>query len=215
MTLAQRAVDILEPLGRAEWTGLAWVRLGVEQHRVGCLPAARDALLRALELRRAEPFAGLVASALIALGAVWFDLGEARHALEAYREALHLAFAEENQTALLGALLGLADVAGRFGDGTLTARSGIALALAATAEAHRRRHGLGRDAIGPAVARWSEQVRAGLDPTGNPLAPPGGAPWELPEAMAAAGQLRVAARQPDEAALALPFSLISAFGSLQ
>src|SRR5690606_21690005 len=67
VTLAQRAVDILEPLGRAEWTGLAWVRLGVEHHREGNLLAARDALLRALELRRAEPFAGLVASALISL----------------------------------------------------------------------------------------------------------------------------------------------------
>jgi tetratricopeptide (TPR) repeat protein len=208
-------VEILEPLGRAEWTGLAWVRLGVEQHRAGDLQAARDALLRALDLRRAEPFAGLVASALISLGAVWFDLGEGQAALDAYREALHLALAEENQTALLGSLLGLADVASRFGDGAPAERTHIALKLAAAAEQHRQRHGLGREGIGPAVQRWSAQMRAGLDPAASFLTPPVSAPWELPDALTMAGQLRVAAPQPGEVASAIPFALISAFGSLQ
>ncbi len=215
VTLAQRAVEVLEPLGRAEWTGLAWVRLGVEQHRAGHLLAARDALLHALELRRAEPFAGLVASALISLGAVWFDLGDAQAALDAYREALHLALAEENQTALLGALLGLADVALRFGDGPLAVRSQITLCLAAAAEHHRRQHGLGRESVGPAVAQWSAQVHAalaGCQRHANALA---ATPLDLPAAIEIAAHLGVNLALPDADAAQPAFTLISAFGSLQ
>lgn len=154
VALAQRAVEILEPLGRAEWTGLAWVRLGVEQHRVGHLQAARDTLLRALELRRAEPFAGLVASALVSLGAVWFDLGEEQQALDAYREALNVALTEENHTAMVAATLGLADVTWRCGEGTPEQRLGSALQLVAAAEEHRIRYGLGRDTIRRTIADW-------------------------------------------------------------
>lgn len=215
VALAHRAVETLAPLGRAEWTGLAWVRLGVEQHRAGNLHAARDALLHALALRRAEPFAGLVASALISLGAVWFDLGEAQHALDAYREALHLALAEENQTALLGALLGLADVASGFGDGSRIERTHIALNLAATAEAHRRRHGLGRDDIGPAVAHWSAQVLEALGGSPHQSGAITGAPADLPEAIRKAMDLGVTSRQPEAHAARPATSLGSAFGSLQ
>lgn len=215
IALAQRAVETLEPLGRAEWTGLAWVRLGVEHHRAGHLHAARNALLRALELRRAEPFAGLVASALISLGAVLFDLGEAEAALNSYREALNLALAEENQTALLGALLGLADVASRFGDGAPAERTQIALALATTAEQHRHRHGLGREAIGPAVAQWCAQVHATLGSLAGLSGPVAGAPLELPEAIAIAMQMGVTSCQPDANSAQPAFTLIGAFGSLQ
>jgi predicted ATPase/DNA-binding XRE family transcriptional regulator len=215
VALAQRAVEILEPLGRAEWTGLAWVRLGVEHHRAGQLQAARDALLRALELRRAEPFAGLVASALISLGAVWFDLGEAQAALDAFREALHLALAEENQTALLGALLGLADVTGHFGDGTPAERTRIALALAATAELRRQRHGLGREGIGPAVTQWSAQLHEVLCGHVSHYEMSAGTPMDLPDAIAIAMQLSVAPRQPEVNAARPALSLIGTFGSLQ
>ena len=215
LALAQRGVDTLEPLGRVEWTGLAWLRLGVEYHRAGQLSAARDALLHALALRRAEPFAGLVASALVALGAVWFDLGEAQAALDAYREALGLALAEENQTALLGALLGLADVASRFGDGTPSDRAQIALNLAEEAERHRRRQSLGRDDLGPAVAQWSMQLHEAL---GKPQCQSESVTTtspDLSDTIATAMQFRVSARKPEMGGTHPSLTLIGVFGSLQ
>ena len=215
VALARRAVEILEPLGRAEWTGLAWVRLGVENHRAGHLQAARYALLRALELRRAEPFAGLVASALISLGAVWFDLGEAQAALDAYREALDLALAEENRTALVAATIGLADVTCRFGAGSPEQRLKRALRLLAAAEEHRLRYALGRDAFGEAVARWLLPLQEALDgdtvaaelAAGKALATA-----EIPEL---AAHVRIAATQSPPMQAVGSMTLMSAFGSLQ
>ncbi|MFT4038591.1 MAG: helix-turn-helix domain-containing protein [Thermomicrobiales bacterium] len=210
---AQRAVDLLEPLGRAEWTGLAWLRLGVERHRAGQLPAARDALLHALALRRAEPFAGVEAAALISLGAVWFDLGDARQALDAYREALHLALQEEHQAAVLGALLGLADVALHAADAPPERRMTTALQLAAAAEWRRVRYGLGRGAISGVIARWVAPLRESLgdEAVDAALAPDAG-----PD-MAEIAELVVRLRVPPGAAPLAPpvVTLIGGFGSLQ
>ncbi|MCA9878097.1 MAG: hypothetical protein KC442_09950, partial [Thermomicrobiales bacterium] len=211
--LAQRAVEILEPLGRAEWTGLAWLRLGVERHRAGERLAARDALLRALELRRAEPFAGVVAAALISLGAVWFDLNEAQAALEAYREALHLAMEEENQTALLGAILGLADVARWFSEGTAKERMTTSLQLAAAAEHHRLRHGLGREAIHVAMAGWTAPLRETFGDQAIDAHLAAAMALDQREIMALATGLRIAAPAPQSAPPPVP--LIESFGSLQ
>lgn len=147
--LARRSVALLEPAGRDEWTGLGWLRLGVELHHLGELDAARDALLRALAYRRSEPFAGCEAYALLSLGAVWFDLNDAEAALAAYQESLDLARREENMTALVAALYGLADLTRRY-----SAEACLAQRLVHAAEALRLRHGLGHEQMGSAVTAW-------------------------------------------------------------
>lgn len=212
--LAQRAVELLEPLGRAEWTGLAWLRLGVERHRAGQYLAARDALLRALALRRAEPFAGVVAAALISLGAVWFDLGEAQAALDAYREALYLAVTEEHQAALLGATLGLADVASRFGKGAAEKRMSTSLQLAAAAERHRLQHGLGPDGLRETIARWAAPLREEFGDQAVDAHLTAGMALDKREIVALATRLRVATPSPESAPPAVA-TLIGSFGSLQ
>lgn len=213
--LARRAVEILEPLGRAEWTGLAWVRLGVEHHRAGDLHAARDALLRALELRRAEPFAGLVASALISLGAVWFDFGDAQAALDSYRDALHLALAEQHRTAMVAATLGLADVTWRFGEGTPERRMKDAIRLVAAAEEQRIRHGLGRDAMLSAVARWLRPLQETWSEAEIAAERVAGSHLDMGEIVAHAAQLHVSHAEPGPGRPPGGPTLMSGFGSLQ
>ena len=215
VALAGRAVEILEPLGRAEWTGLAWVRLGVEHHRAGHLQAARDALLRALELRRAEPFAGLVASALISLGAVWFDLGEEQRALEAFREALNLALAEENHTAMVAATLGLADLTWRCGEGTPEQRMGSAIRLVAAAEEHRIRYGLGRDAIRRTLAEWIAPMQETWGDIAVAAELAAGKNLEMAEIATSAAHLRISQAEPAPALPPAGPTLLSGFGSLQ
>lgn len=201
--LARRAVHLLEPVGRDEWTGLGWVRLGVELHHLGELAAARDALLRALAYRRSEPFAGCVAYALLSLGAVWFDLHDAEAAFAAYRESLDLAQREENMTALAAALYGLADVTRRYGaDACLPNR------LAGTAEGLRLRHGLGREQMGAEAAAWlAVAPRSGCDREDGA----GGAPLHELLAELAQFQPTLAGSNPAEPAP----SLLAAFGSMQ
>ncbi|MGH2613923.1 MAG: ATP-binding protein [Thermomicrobiales bacterium] len=160
-TLAHRAVDVLEPLGQDEWTASAWARLGIEYQNLGRLEEARDHLLHSLALRRRKRCEGCAAYSLVLLGAVYHDLGQPREAVDAFRECLTLAIKQGNQPLTVRALLGLADVAWRFGAGEEPARS--ALLLFGASEAVRLRHGFTWDATGAEIAaRWQAPMRRAI-----------------------------------------------------
>jgi predicted ATPase len=209
---AQRAVTVLEPLGQGEWTGLAWVRLGIENHCLGRLEEARDCLLRGLEIRQRIPCAGCVAYVLAELGAVWLDLGQPRDAIDAYLESLDLAMTHENLTLLHAVLLGLADVAWRCGEPSERMRT--ALLLAGAAEALRTRYGLGREGARAAIARWQLPMRAAVgDAPVDELMAEG---MELPlsDVIALAAALRLD-EAPRDTKHAPAMSLMTALGSIE
>lgn len=156
--LAERAVELLEPLGRGEWTGWAWSRLGIERQHLGLLEAARDCLVRSLEIRRAMRCEACVSYSLALLGGALLDLGQPAAARDAWRECLELTVKHENPTLMLAALLGLADVVWRAGAGEHPER--LALHFWGAAEALRLRHGLGQgEEARQTIALWHEVMR--------------------------------------------------------
>lgn len=156
--LARRAVAVLEPLGHDEWTGWAWARLGIEEHRLRRLADARASLQRSVDVRRGKPCAEYASYALVSLGAILADLDEPEAAVTTYRESLELAVRHENQTVLLAVLLGLADVGSRFGVEPDAQR--IVLLLIGAAKALLRRHGLGQDGSArEGIDRWLLSLR--------------------------------------------------------
>jgi predicted ATPase len=212
--LARQAVEILEPLGSDEWTGCAWIRLGIEYHVLGRLAESRASLLKSLEFRRRKLCEGCVAYSLVALGAVSLDLGEADAALDAYQASFDLTVKQGNQSLLLAVLLGLADVARRCGVGPEPERT--ALLFFGAAEALRRRHGFGRR-VGErqAIARWLNPIRAAL---GYELAEAyiaEGAALSLAEVGAIANELELTTPCPAASPDARPVSLLAAHGSIE
>ena len=211
--LARRAVDALEPLSRDEWTGLAWTRLGIEYHLLGRLEESRASLLRGLAVRQRRPCEGCVAYSLASLGAVSLDLGDPGAALNAYRESLRLTCKHENQTLLLAVLLGLADVAWRYGAGSEPER--YALLLFGAAEGLRKRHGLDRGGVvRQTIACWQEPMRARAGHVAVDAWIDEGMVAPLEEIVAVAGRLRVS-DGPRETALSSPSSLMVALGSIE
>jgi predicted ATPase/DNA-binding XRE family transcriptional regulator len=211
--LAWRAVEALEPLSRDEWTGLAWTRLGIEYHLLGRLEESRASLLRGLAVRKCRPCEGCVAYSLASLGAVSLDLGDPVAALNAYQESLQLSFKHENQTLLLAVLLGLADLAWRYGESPEPERH--ALLLFGAAEGLRRRHGLDRGAVArQTIACWQEPMRARAGHEAVDAWIDEGIVSPIEEIVAVAGGLRVSDR-PRETALDSPRSLMVALGSIE
>ena len=211
--LARRAVDVLEPLSRDEWTGLAWTRLGSEYHLLGRLEESRASLLRGLAVRKRRPCEGCVAYSLASLGAVSLDLGDPVAALNAYRESLQLTFKHENQTLFLAVLLGLADLAWRYGEGPAPERH--ALLLFGAAEGLRRRHGLDRRGVAlQTIACWLEPMRARAGDEAVDAWIGEGIVAPVEEIVAMAEELRVSDR-PRETTLSSPRSLMVALGSIE
>ena len=211
--LAQRAVEMLEPLGHDEWTGWAWSRLGIELHRLGRLAAAHDALQRGLAVRRRRPCAGCVSYSLASLGAVLADLGQPTAARHAYLGCLDLAVRHENQTLSLAALVGLADVAWRYGAGQEAAR--VAALLFGAAEGIRQRHGIGRDEeVRSAIARWQAPLWRVLgEATADALAASGGE-TPLPGLLDRARNLHLALEPSAQAEQRSP-ALLLTLGSIE
>jgi predicted ATPase/DNA-binding XRE family transcriptional regulator len=212
--LACRAVDVLEPLGRGEWTGTAWARLGIEHQRLGMLEEAKGYLQRCFEIRRAIRCEGCQAYSLAMLGSVSFDLAEPDAALDAFRRCLELTIKQGNIRLIVAALVGLADVAWRFGAGPDAA--GAALRLFGASEALRARHGIGWDPAGAEAARrWQTPIREAL---GNELADQHiaeGMALAPVEAAALASRLTVAAGRQNAAAAVVSSSLFAALGSIE
>ena len=155
--LARRAVETLEPLGHDSWTATAWSRLGAEHHWLGELEKARHCFTRSLERRRGR-CAFCAAYALVSLGLVLSDLGQPRAALAAYGESVAAAITSDDTTPLLAALLGLADLAWRFGEAPDRERH--APLLFGAADVLLRRHGYGQvQSAQEAIARWQAPLR--------------------------------------------------------
>jgi predicted ATPase len=155
--LALRAVEMLEPLGKGEWTGWAWSRLGIESQHLGRLDEARDCLQRSLEIRRDMRCEACVSYSLALLGGTLLNLGQPEAARDAYRECLELTVKHDNPTLMLPALIGLADVVWRVGAGEDAVR--LSLQIMGTAEALRQRHGLTQsDEARQTIARWQSVV---------------------------------------------------------
>jgi predicted ATPase/DNA-binding XRE family transcriptional regulator len=188
--LAQRAVATLAPLGHDEWTGSAWSRLGTEYHRLGRLAEARDCYQRGLEVRRRRGCDYCAAYSLASLGMVALDLGEPAAAVAAFRESLGLALADDDQTLLLAALLGLADTAWRYGEGATMRQR--ALRFLGAALTRLDRHGFGQTpAARDALARWQSATRRTLGVTQVERLLAAGAALPLPALTALAAGLRV------------------------
>jgi hypothetical protein len=192
--LAERAVATLAPLGHDEWTGWAWARLGIEQHRLRRLEEARANLLRSLEIRRGKPCAECASYALASLGAVLADLNESEAAKNALSESLGLALRHGNQTLLFTVLLGLADIGRRFGGESASDEAILRLIGAAQAVWHR--HGLSHDgAVRTAIASWLDSMRRTLGDDAADRALAAGALLSGDDLLAEVDRLPVGARR--------------------
>jgi tetratricopeptide (TPR) repeat protein len=164
VTLARRAVDILQPLGQGEWTAWAWSRLGIEYRWLGRLAEARDCLLHGLEMRQQRQCEGCASYSLALLGAASLDLQQPHAALAAYLEGLDLTIKHDNPPLMLAVLFGLADVARRYGEEPDAART--ALLFFGAGDALRQRHGLGGSREAQAViAQWQTPLRDAIGHT--------------------------------------------------
>jgi tetratricopeptide (TPR) repeat protein len=161
VSLARKAIDRLEPLGHDVWTASAWARLGIEYQHLGRLEEARDYFERGRVLRRRSHCEGCTPYSLVLLGGVNAELGQLSEAVDAYSECLSLAIKHGNQPLIIRSLLGLADLAWRFGVDQESARS--ASHFFGAAEAVRFRHGFTWDQAGADhVTRWKHAIRQEL-----------------------------------------------------
>lgn len=161
VSLARKAVDHLEPLDQDLWLASAWARLGIEYQFLGRFEEARDFYLRGLALRRQSHCEGCTPYSLVLLGSVYADLGQVRESRDAFGECLSLAIKHGNKPLTLRSMLGLADLAWRFGTGHDSARS--ALLFYGAVEALQLRHGVVWDAAAAdVVQRWKCGVRQEL-----------------------------------------------------
>jgi hypothetical protein len=114
---------------------------------------------------------------------------------------------------LLAVLLGLADVAWRYGDDATAMRE--ALLLAGAAEALRLRHGMGREATREAIACWQAAMRrAAGDAVVDAIIDEGMA-LPLEDVVELATGLRVSKRRKDNGADVPRMSLMTALGSIE
>ena len=148
------------------------------------------------------------------MGAVLVDLGEPRAAIAAYLESFALARRHDNQTLLQAVLLGLADLAWRFGGGTAPER--VALLVFGLAEAQRRRHGLDRnEQARTAIASWQRPMRQASGDAAVDALIADGMNLPLEAVVAIIDGLHVADPSPRTASVAPRFSLRPALGSIE
>jgi predicted ATPase/DNA-binding XRE family transcriptional regulator len=210
--LAQRAVATLEPLGHDSWTATAWSRLGAEYHWLGRLEDARDCFTRSLAGRRGR-CEFCAAYSLVSLGLVLADLGQPREALASYRESFASASTSEDTTALLAALLALADLAWRYG--AEPARQADALLLLGAADRLLRQHGYGEVlSAQDAVARWQQPIRQSLGDERADALIGAGARLSGPELGVVVDRLQVADQPRRAPARAGQSLLLSTLGSI-
>lgn len=212
--LAGRAANLLEPLGKGEWTGWAWSRFGIEHHRLGRLEEARDAFRQSLKARSSKGCEGCVSYSLALLGALYLDLGQPHAAIDAYRESLALTVKHGNHSLTLAVLLGLADAAWQFG--TTPRAQYAALGFYGAAEALGRRHGFDVDrAEREARDRWLAPMRLELGGEDGDRLIASGAVMSLVESVAAAHGIEVSPnRRVIHGGAVIP-SLFSARGTIE